>query len=293
MASRGRGRRGRPRGASQAPRVFDQQAFVEAVGIAAAAIAQASVAGSQGGPSNLQRFRAHHPQTFTGGGDPMVEDHWFMQVEKVLEAMEITSDTTRIILAAFQLEGEAQVWWNWEKTSRDLEAMTWAEFQELFMGKYFPDTARHAKAQEFLELKQGTMTVMEYVARFMELARFANDYVATDMAKVRRFENGLKLSIQGRASPTGYGLHGRDGLDHREREREIEDARSTRDASSSVKRKKSQSSSSSGKKPRASSSRGFQSHDHPSQGWIRVASQAGQMVCYHCQQPGHMRRDYP
>ena len=152
MASRGRGRRGRPRGTGQAPPVFDQpsafnqQDFVEAVGIAAAAIAQASAAGSQGGPSNLQRFRAHHPLTFTGGGDPMVVDHWFMQVEKVLEAIEITSDTTRIRLAAFQLEGEAQVWWNWAKTSRDLEAVTWAEFHDLFMGKYFSATARHAKA---------------------------------------------------------------------------------------------------------------------------------------------------
>ena len=161
----------------------------------AVVIAQASVAGSQGGPSNLQRFRAHHPPTFTGGGDPMVAYHWFMQVEKVLEAMEITSDTTRIRLAAFQIEGETQVWWNWAKTSRDLEAMTWAEFQELFMGKYFPDTMRHAKAQEFLELKQGTMNVMDYVARFMELARFTDDYATTDMANVRRFENGLKLSI--------------------------------------------------------------------------------------------------
>ena len=85
----------------------------------------------------------------------MVADHWFMQVEKVLEAMEITSEATRIRLAAFQLEGEAQVWWKWARTSRDLEAMTWAEFQKLFMGKYFPNTARHAKAQEFLELKQG------------------------------------------------------------------------------------------------------------------------------------------
>ena len=66
------------------------------------------------------------------------------------------------------------------------------------MGKYFPETARHAKAQEFLELKQGVMTVMDYVARFTELARFADDYVTTDMAKVRRFENGLKLSIRAR-----------------------------------------------------------------------------------------------
>ena len=59
MANRGRGRRGRPRGTGQAPPafdqppVFDQQAFVEDVGVVAAAIAQASVAGSRGGPSNL------------------------------------------------------------------------------------------------------------------------------------------------------------------------------------------------------------------------------------------------
>ena len=118
MASRGRGRRGRLRGTGQAPPAFDrpiafdQQAFAEAVGSVAASIAWASAASSQGGPCNLQRFRAHHPSTFTGGGHPMVADHWFTQVEKVLEAMKITCDTTRIRLAAFQPEGEAQVWWN-------------------------------------------------------------------------------------------------------------------------------------------------------------------------------------
>ena len=46
MASRWRGRRGRPRGTGQAPPAFDQQAFAEAVGSAAVAIAQASAAGS-------------------------------------------------------------------------------------------------------------------------------------------------------------------------------------------------------------------------------------------------------
>ena len=239
MASRGRGRRGRPRGTGQAPPVFNQQAFVEAVGIAAAAIAQAGIAGSQGGPSNLQRFRVHHPPTFTRGGDPMMADLWFTQVEKVLEAMEITSNATRIRLATFQLEGEAQVWWKWARTSRDLEAMTWEKFQDLFMGKYFSDTARHAKAQEFLELKQGTMNVMEYVVRFTELARFSNDYVATNMAKVRRFENWLKLSIRGRI--VGLRLWDMDSMVGTALtiEREIEDARSTREASASVKRKES------------------------------------------------------
>ena len=68
MASRVRGRRGRPQGTGQAPPVFYKQALVEAVGIAAAAIAQASIAGSQRGLSNLQKFRTQHPPTFTRGG---------------------------------------------------------------------------------------------------------------------------------------------------------------------------------------------------------------------------------
>ena len=59
------------------------------------------------------------------------------------------------------------------------------------MGNYFPTSARYAKAQEFLELKRGTMKVLEYVAKFTELARFADDYVATDMAKVRKFKDGV------------------------------------------------------------------------------------------------------
>ena len=71
MASRGRGRRGRPRGTGQAPPTidqpptFDQRAFVEAVGVAEAAIVQVSVAGSQGDPSNprgLRRIILRHSQ---------------------------------------------------------------------------------------------------------------------------------------------------------------------------------------------------------------------------------------
>ena len=68
------------------------------------------------------------------------------------------------------------------------------------MDKYFSASTRHAKAREFLELKEGTMTVLKYVAKFTELARFADDYVAMDMAKVRKFEDGLKLYIRGKIS---------------------------------------------------------------------------------------------
>ena len=117
--------------------------------------------------------------------------------------------------------------------------MTWVEFHDHSMGKYFSDTGRYAKAQEFLEMKQGTMTVLEYVARFTKLACFTDDYVATDMAKVRRFENGLKLSIRGRI--VGLRLQDMDSMVGTTLtiEREIEDARSIWDTSVSSKRKES------------------------------------------------------
>ena len=71
------------------------------MGATTAAIAQAGAFGGQEGPNNLHRFMAHHPPAFRGGGDPMVADHWLRQVERVLEAMEITSDFTKIRLATF------------------------------------------------------------------------------------------------------------------------------------------------------------------------------------------------
>ena len=180
--------------------------------------------------------------------------HWLLQVGKILEAMEITSDATRIRLVAFQLEGESQVWWDWVKASRNLEVMTWEEFQELFIGKYFPASARHAKAQEFLELKQGTMTVLEYVAKFIKLARFAYDYVVIDLAKVRKFEDGLKLSILGKI--VGFLLQDMFPLMVKTVmaiEREVDNAQSIQNTSVKDKRKESQpSSSSSGNKQRTS-----------------------------------------
>ena len=132
------------------------------------------------------------------------------------------------------------------------------------MGKFFLALARHAKAREFLELRQGKMTVLEYMAKFIELACFADDYVATDIAKVRKFEDGLKLSIRGKI----VGLLLQD-LDLMVRtamaiERKVDDARSIRDAGViKDKRKESQPSSfGSGKKDRAATIKAKARVDH-------------------------------
>ena len=100
--------------------------------------------------------------------------------------------------------------------------------------------------------------MLEYVAKFTELARFVDDYVAIDIAKVRKFKDGLKLSIW--VKIVGLLLQDLDSMVKTAMaiEREVDDAQSIRDVGSSDKRKKSQLfSSSSRKKQRTSTLRGL------------------------------------
>ena len=113
--------------------------------------------------------------------------------------------------------------------------------------------------------------MLEYVDNFTELTRFANDYVATDMAKVRKFEDGLKLSIRGNIM--GFLFQDMDLMVKTTMviEREVDDAQNIQDAGVKDKRTKSQpSSSSSRKKHRSSTSQGFQGQGHDYQDQCRA-----------------------
>ena len=96
------------------------------------------------------------------------------------------------------------------------------------------------------------MTGMEYMARFTELTRFGDDYVTTDMAKAKKFENGLKLSI--RSKIMGLLLQDMDSMVETALaiEREMDDAQGIRDASAGGKRNEDQPSSSLGLEVKAS-----------------------------------------
>ena len=52
------------------------------------------------------------------------------------------------------------------------------------------------KQREFLTLRHGNLSVMEYANRFAELSRFASEYVTTDRMRMLRFEEGLAPYIQ-------------------------------------------------------------------------------------------------
>ena len=164
--------------------------------------------------------------------------------------------------------------------------MSWGEFRELFMGKFFPASARHAKAQEFLKLKQGNMTMLEYVTKFTELACFRDDYVAIDLVKVWKFEDRLKLSIRGKI--VGFLLQDMDSMVRTTMtiKREIEDVRSIRAVGTSEKREN-QPSSSLGKRHKTFAPRVFQGRGrvYQGQGQTKVSTQLGPLTCFHFHQP--------
>ena len=105
--------------------------------------------------------------------------------------------------------------------------------------------------------------MLKYVAKFIELARFGDDYVSTDMAKV---EDGLKLFIRGQI--VGFLLQDMDYMVRTTMaiEREVDDTRSIQDMGASAKRKENQSSSSSKKKQKTSVSYKFQGQGRGYQG---------------------------
>jgi len=71
-------------------------------------------------------------------------------------------------------------------------------FRREFLNRYFLEDVRGKKEIEFLELKQGDMSVTEYAAKFVELAKFYLHYTAetAEFSKCIKFENGLRAEIK-------------------------------------------------------------------------------------------------
>ncbi|KAL8099040.1 hypothetical protein AgCh_031655 [Apium graveolens] len=80
--------------------------------------------------------------------------------------------------ASYILKGETNFWWESMRTLEGEGLVSWTQFIELFLEKYFLDCLQNQLEVEFLELKQGEKSVSEYAAMFTELARLAPGYAA-------------------------------------------------------------------------------------------------------------------
>jgi hypothetical protein len=71
------------------------------------------------------------------------------------------------------------------------DTINWNEFKMAFRSHHVAQGVIKLKKKEFQDLKQGSMTVSEYVTRFTQLSRYAPNDVDTEEKKQECFLNGL------------------------------------------------------------------------------------------------------
>jgi len=82
-------------------------------------------------------------------------------------------DRYKVALVTYQFDGEVEYWWGIVKPREGEDPTTWERLKELMDNHYYPRDVRRMKEREFLSLKQGNLSVMEYASKFNELSRFA------------------------------------------------------------------------------------------------------------------------
>jgi predicted PolB exonuclease-like 3'-5' exonuclease len=95
------------------------------------------------------------------------------------------------------LRGPALAWWQsyWE-INENANEMMWADFVKVFRDQHIPNNVMKLKKDEFRKLRQGRMTVTEYLHKFTELSRYAPDDVNDDEKKQEAFLGGLNPEIR-------------------------------------------------------------------------------------------------
>ncbi|KAL5580524.1 hypothetical protein UlMin_012966 [Ulmus minor] len=151
-----------------------------------------------------KRFCQMKPAEFVGSSDPLEAEEWLSSIETILEFMEL-SDHEKVMCASYMLRKDARYWWDSVKLRRNVYTMTWGEFVGEFNQKYYNQAAMRAKQKEFLNLKQGNMTVIEAVTKFEQLARLCPSLVATEEERTQKmmdmFCPDIALAIESGGSP--------------------------------------------------------------------------------------------
>jgi hypothetical protein len=121
----------------------------------------------------------------------MDADDWLKTIEKKLQVVQC-NNRERVLFIAHQFVGPVADWWDgYVEAHEEPETINWQEFMSSFRTHHVPLGVMKLKKKEFKDLKQGSMTVSEYVTRLTQLSHYAPDNMDTDEKKQVWFLNGL------------------------------------------------------------------------------------------------------
>ncbi|MQL90993.1 hypothetical protein Taro_023597 [Colocasia esculenta] len=155
---------------------------------------------NHGGPSTMERFKRLLPPSFKGESDPLLAESWMREIEKIFRAIRC-ADEDKVTLTTYMLQERADVWWASLLRTRFEDGainVAWDELVRLFRAKFVPELIQDRMEQEFLSLAQGSMTVVEYEARFSKLSKYESHIVADERRKTKMIMMGLKPSLRTR-----------------------------------------------------------------------------------------------
>jgi hypothetical protein len=110
-------------------------------------------------------------------------DNWLKTIEKKLQVIQCTN-RERVLFAVHQLGGPATDWWDaYVEAHEEPETINWQEFRNNFRTHHVPFGMMKLNKKEFEDLKQGSMSVNEFVTQLTQLSRYAPDDVDTDEKK--------------------------------------------------------------------------------------------------------------
>src|SRR3954467_3563354 len=178
----------------------NDDALAEALGMIAGVLRGGTVGAGIGADRQLGNFQRNNPPMFKGTHDPEGAQKWLKEVERIFRVIDC-AENLKVRFGTHMLSEEADDWWLSTKAELDASdtAITWTVFRREFLRRYFPEDVRGRKEVEFLALVQGNMSVPEYAAKFVELAKYYvhyNNDEASEFSKCVKFENGLRDEIK-------------------------------------------------------------------------------------------------
>ncbi|XP_027166433.1 uncharacterized protein LOC113766437 [Coffea eugenioides] len=108
----------------------------------------------------LERFLKFNPPKFIGETDPEIAENWLERMINIFATLDYTNDR-RVNFTAFQFEGVAQ-----------------------------------KREDEFIKLKQRTLSVAKYEGKFTKFSKYASKLVINERKRIRRFVQGFNVKIQ-------------------------------------------------------------------------------------------------
>ncbi|XP_058766954.1 uncharacterized protein LOC131640584 [Vicia villosa] len=139
-----------------------------------------------------------NPPEFHGDLDPLKAHDWLTNVERIFEVTPC-SEEDKVVCATQMLRGPAAQWWtsaSARMTTLGIDK-TWGHFKVVVLEKYFPDSMRAQEELEFQMLRQGSMTVAEFAAKFEDMEAYSNQalYAPDERWKINQFKIGLRGDI--------------------------------------------------------------------------------------------------